>query len=83
MALQSAELENRFGYHAATAASAPLHDKIRKSYQALAELINDVLPEGRDKSLALTELQTSMHWANSAVAMENPLITVDPERART
>lgn len=65
------ELINRFGYHRATAESAPKHARVRELCLELANNLNDLLPEGRDKSLAMTALQETMHWANSAIAMEN------------
>lgn len=72
------ELINRFGYHRATADSAPKHAAVRGECFDLACALNQLLPDGRDKVLALTALQEVMHWANSAIAMENDVDTETP-----
>ena len=72
------ELENRFGYHRANAESAPRHSDTREAFLNMAHWLNAELPESRDKSLALTKLQEAMHWANSAIAMENDIDTETP-----
>lgn len=81
MAMGVKEILNRFGYHPATPDTAPQHARVRQLFADLASVLDDALPDGRDKSLAITELQSSMHWANSAIAMQTP-VALDPERAR-
>ena len=73
--LTDADLDNMFGYHRATATSAPQHAEVRVQCLQLAHALNDLLPDGRDKSLAMTKLQETMHWANSAIAMQNDVDT--------
>ena len=75
MGLGKSEIQNRFGYHRATADSAPKHAKVRTLCENFANELDELIPEGRDKSLALTKLQEGMHWANSAIAMENDVDT--------
>lgn len=72
------DLINRFGYHRATADSAPKHARVREVCLEAATSLNQLLPEGRDKALAMTSLQEVMHWANSAIAMENDVDTETP-----
>ncbi|MGH3375967.1 MAG: DUF7681 family protein [Actinoallomurus sp.] len=36
----------------------------------MADALNEVLPEGREKSLAITNLEQAMFWANAAVARQ-------------
>lgn len=69
------ELINRFGYHRANADSAPKHAKVRDILLTTALDLDEFLPDGRDKSLAFTALQEAMHWANSAIAMQNDVDT--------
>lgn len=73
--LDDAELVNRFGYHRATADSAPQHAAVRDKCLEFAQWLNSNVPAGRDLSLALTSLQETMHWANSAIAMVNDVDT--------
>lgn len=70
-ALSKAELDlhNRFGYHV------PRNDADRKAIETsrglffdLAVKINALVPDGREKALALTKLQEAAQWANCAIA---------------
>lgn len=78
MSLGSDELAKRFGYHRATRDSAPQHNSIRQIMLDTAHRLDEILPPGRDSSLAFTHLQEAMHWANSAIAMEDPIDTDQP-----
>jgi len=73
--MNDSELVNRFGYHRATAISAPTHARVRELCLELARSFNIILPDGRDKALTMTALQETMHWANSAIAMANDVDT--------
>lgn len=72
--MQSADLENRFAFHPATTAEQrDAHATVRSECLRLAELLNDLLPEGREKALAITNLEQTMMWGNAALARQNPL----------
>ena len=62
------ELENRFGFHPATDETRSMHSLIRKKFLGLAQDVHVLLPQGREKALALTALQESAMWANCAIA---------------
>jgi hypothetical protein len=64
------DIENRFGYHPATEVTGPQHDATRAAFRTLAHMMTSTLPEGRHKALCLTELQSAMHWANTAIACD-------------
>ncbi len=67
--MDSADLENRFAYHPpATAAKREAHASVRAECRRLADFLNERLPEGREKSLAVTHLEETMMWANAALA---------------
>lgn len=66
--MDQADIENRFGYHAPTGNKGPKHDHVRRTLQTVAETLNSYLPEGREKSLAVTHLEEAMMWANAAIA---------------
>lgn len=62
------ETANRFGYHAGTQDTIPMHAVIRRKFAEMDTFLQGFLPEGRAKSLARTELEASSMWANKAVA---------------
>jgi hypothetical protein len=72
------EIRNRFGFHKGTTgdpnATAPKHARLRGSFIEFAEMLNNVLPDGRAKSVALTELETASMWAHKAIAELAPLV---------
>jgi hypothetical protein len=67
--MHSDEIDHRFTYHAPTPTRVVLHEDVRRDCRELAHVLNETLPEGREKSLALTHLQEVMMWANAAIAL--------------
>lgn len=65
------DIINRFAFHAAlTAEKRAEHGSVRSECWNLAEFLNDQLPEGREKALAITKLEEAMFWANAAIARQ-------------
>lgn len=62
------ELENRFGFHPATDESRPKHQQVRESFVDFADDLDQLLPDGREKSLVMTALEEASMWANAAIA---------------
>lgn len=63
------EIERRFTFHPAdTPERGQDHSLVRQQCQALASFLNDWIPEGREKALAVTKLEEVMFWANAAIA---------------
>lgn len=63
------DINNRFEYHAPrNKEEVEDHERVRWLTHAVALKLNDILPEGREKSLALTHLEEAMMWANAALA---------------
>ena len=62
------EILTRFTYHSPKGEQPIKYEAIREEARELAELINDVCPESREKSLAITKLEEAVMWANAAVA---------------
>ena len=65
--LQS-DLDNRFTYHAPAPGQPEMYSAIRAEAKQFAELLNEWCPDGRDKSLAVTNLEQAVFWANAAIA---------------
>jgi hypothetical protein len=72
MATDRNEVANRFTFHPATGDKGAAHDHVRQAHLEIALRMTDMLPESREKSLCLTALQESMHWANAAIALHLP-----------
>ena len=69
--MQAEDLDNRFAFHPATTDErANAHRQVRDLCGVLAEGLNALLPEGREKSLAITNLEQVMFWGNAAIARQ-------------
>jgi hypothetical protein len=62
------DLENRFTYHAPTAAQVPVYEEIRAAGLSFALLLDRYAHESRELSLAVTHVEEAVMWANAAVA---------------
>lgn len=66
------DIERRFAFHAATTdEKRNAHSSVRQRCRNLADFLNEALPEGREKSLAITHLEDVMMWGNAALARAN------------
>ncbi len=63
------QLEGIFTYHAPFGTQGERYESIRRHAGALAMLINGCCPESREKSLAITNLQQTVMWANASIAI--------------
>lgn len=65
----NADLENRFEFHPALSGEKrQQHATVRGVCRELAENLDALLPNSREKSLAFTAVEEAMMWANAAVA---------------
>jgi hypothetical protein len=62
------EIDCNFTYHAPKPGQPEIYQNIRSIAKELALYINDVVPEGREKSLALTKLEEAVMWVNAGIA---------------
>ena len=62
------EVEKQFTYHAPKPGQPEQYQRLREKAKELAYLIHQECPPSRERSVALTELETSVFWANAAIA---------------
>jgi hypothetical protein len=62
------QINNNFSYHAPKNDQQQRYETIRAEARDLAFIINGLCPESREKSLALTNLEQAIMWANAAIA---------------
>ena len=64
----NAQIEKAFTYHSPTYTQAKQYETIRAEAKRLAYLIYGLCPNSREKSLALTALDSTVMWANASIA---------------
>lgn len=67
--IQQIDIDNIFTYHAPFGNQAERYGTLRTAARNLAMSINALCPDSREKSLALTNLQQSVMWANASIAI--------------
>lgn len=76
--LGTEEIENRVGFHKATVegpeATLPKHAHLRRLFKQIMTELDEVLPDGRAKSVAMTNLEDCSMWAHKSVAESAPLV---------
>lgn len=66
--LEQTDIENRFTYHPPSEERVVKHIQIREHGKAIVELLNEMVPDGREKSLAITKIEEAIMWANAGLA---------------
>ncbi len=61
-------IDNNFRYHTPKDGQSEKYEEIRAQAKALAEKLVKLCPPSRELSLALTELESSVMWANASIA---------------
>jgi len=62
------QVENNFIYHTPKGDQDKRYEQIRSEGKSLAEFLTLVCPSSRELSLALTNLEDAVMWANAAIA---------------
>ena len=61
-------IENNFVYHAPKSEQVEKYSRIRSEAKSLALTLAELCPESRELSVALTELESAVMWANASIA---------------
>ncbi|MEV0031415.1 hypothetical protein [Nocardia sp. NPDC050793] len=64
----TADINHRFDYHRPSTAKVTAYEGVRAGCRELAHQFDRDLPPGREKALAITQLEQAMFWANAAIA---------------
>lgn len=62
------DIERNFTYHAPKPGQPERYAAIRAKAKELALLIDAECPQSRERSIALTDLENSVFWANASIA---------------
>lgn len=62
------QIETNFVYHSVKPGQQERYVAIRAKAKELAELIAASTPESREQSMAISDLENAMMWANAAIA---------------
>lgn len=62
------DLDNRFTYHAPKPGQPERYVELRNLAKGLAGRVVALTPPSREQSLALTNLEQAVFWANAAIA---------------
>jgi hypothetical protein len=61
-------LKSRFTYHGPKNGQPKRYEQIRSNAYQLAEMIDSLCPDSREKSVAITKLEECVMWANASIA---------------
>lgn len=62
------QIENNFKYHSPKDGQPEKYTAILEKAKELAYLIDELCPNSREKSLAMTNLEQAVMWANASIA---------------
>ena len=62
------QIENNFKYHSPKEGQPEKYTTLREKAKELAYLIEELCPNSREKSVAITNLETAVMWANTSIA---------------
>lgn len=66
------QIENNFRYHSPSENQVDRYTYLRSAAKDFADGIDERCPDSREKSLALTNLEQAVFWANAAIARNAP-----------
>lgn len=81
------EIRKRLGFHKVTLegpnATVPKHRDLRIVFVRFAEILDEMLPDGRYKDVAFHQMEDASMWAHKAIAELAPLDVEDEKKPTT
>ena len=71
--MTEAEIRNTMRYHAPTSERVELHEEAREAMIQTTCKVAAMLPNSRERSLFITDMQRALMMANAAIAIHTPL----------
>lgn len=66
------DLKNRFDYHPPKdQETIKNHEDIRDRAYSFALVLDEIVPDSREKAVAITKIEEAMMWANAGIARNN------------
>lgn len=62
------DLEKNFKYHAPKSGQPEKYEAIRSTAKHFASILQEICPESRELSIAMTNLEQVVMWANASIA---------------
>lgn len=62
------QIENNHKYNAPKEEQLTKYEKLRQAFKRLAYEIDAYCPDSREKSIAMTNLETAQFWSNASIA---------------
>lgn len=72
-----ASISKTFAYHRPTADARDTINQLRANFSAMKERIETLCPNSRERSIALTDLETCAMWAIKSVVINDPQSAVE------
>lgn len=69
--MDSKDLVNRFKQHVLNSDEIEKTELIRSVALSFSAVLNDLVPEGREKALAITHLEEVVFWGNAGIARQS------------
>ena len=70
----SVDLDRRFKYHRPHGNQPKRYEQIRAKAKEVAVMLDELCPESRELSVAMTHLETAVMWANASIARNEATI---------
>lgn len=67
--MQSIDIDNVFSYHPPTnPEQVETYQDVRTAGKQLAHVVDELVPDGPEKTLAIRKIQEAVMWANAGIA---------------